>query len=597
MRYKFNEFIFNSDSLVLTKGEESIEIRHNEAKLLALLLENSQRVLTKEEILSEVWQGKVVSEQAVFQNISNLRNLFGSSAIKTFPKRGYQWQLELEVIPSKSSDQKAQSINTASVKKPVYTRLAALLLAALIAMVLAYFLLSSEESSGPEAVDIAYLPITNVEGQTVIQLTDNQFNITQVTDISQWHYMAAIEEEYRKLSSKNPIVLSGQMREHNNLFYLDFLLKGPAGDWSGYLSAESYKLLNEKLVNHLQHKFIYQLINEPHSYELQQATLSLAHQQSPDDFIILGKLIDVYKIMGEHEKAMVLAEKLEAQAVAKGDLQQLGTALLYQSDVLYLKKLYQPSLHKLELAKREFQQIEDLLRQADVWDVKSKLAHAQSDYAGVKQSLLKSAELAAQAKDVERELHALTYLSVLAHKFKENEDKYLFLTQAERKMREYQLPQYRFAKIPFHYAIYTQSEVAKEPHLKRVLEFTELTPDHWVAQSSRQQLMKFYLTQERMTEAQALVVGLTSDNAENSYLKTLLASAKGEQTRFIQQAKKTFEQAELTGDKTISLNVALMLCEQPREDINFEYYSQYIIENATPYWRRANERKLLALNL
>ncbi len=59
-----------------------MSIRHNEAKLLKLLVEHADTVLSKEDILSHVWHDKVESEQAVFQNISHLRGLFGNQAIK-----------------------------------------------------------------------------------------------------------------------------------------------------------------------------------------------------------------------------------------------------------------------------------------------------------------------------------------------------------------------------------------------------------------------------------------------------------------------------------------------------------------------------------
>lgn len=72
MRYIFQNFEFDSTSLVLKKDNQALAIRHNEAKVLKLLLEHSDNVFSKEEILSHVWQDKVVSEQAVFQSISNL---------------------------------------------------------------------------------------------------------------------------------------------------------------------------------------------------------------------------------------------------------------------------------------------------------------------------------------------------------------------------------------------------------------------------------------------------------------------------------------------------------------------------------------------
>jgi len=119
MRYRFNEFEFDSTSLVLKKNGQTLAIRHNEAKVLKLLIEQPDNVLSKEDILSHVWQDKVVSEQAVFQNISHLRSLFGNQAIKTFSKRGYQWQLNVDAIHADTRDARSpesvQSVISANI--------------------------------------------------------------------------------------------------------------------------------------------------------------------------------------------------------------------------------------------------------------------------------------------------------------------------------------------------------------------------------------------------------------------------------------------------------------------------------------------------
>ena len=88
MKYAFNDFVFDSEQLTLYKNNEVIACRYNEAKLLALFLSEPARIFSKDDILERVWAGKVVSEQAVFQNISVLRTLFGENAIKTFSKKG-----------------------------------------------------------------------------------------------------------------------------------------------------------------------------------------------------------------------------------------------------------------------------------------------------------------------------------------------------------------------------------------------------------------------------------------------------------------------------------------------------------------------------
>ena len=154
-------------------------------------------------------------------------------------------------------------------------------------------------------------------------------------------------------------------------------------------------------------------------------------------------------MVGELEKAMVMANKLENISATQNQIQYIGNALLFQSEILTCKELFDLSAEKLTSAIEQFQKINDVKRQADAWFAQSWLDHHKKDYPEVKQSLLKSAQLAFNAQDKERELSALTYLSVLAYKNHQEEDKYLYLKQAENKMKAYKLPSYHFAIVPY----------------------------------------------------------------------------------------------------------------------------------------------------
>ena len=183
MRYRFIEFEFDSNSLLLTNHGQALAIRHTEAKVLAVLLEQVDTVLNKEDILSLVWQNKIVSEQVVFQNISHLRNLFGNDAIKTFPKRGYQWQLNTEVVSTEiqSTADNQHSHNVVDVpkqsprsipdKKRPFWQLA--VLACIIFITVGIIYSQSEfkqEKSDSVMLDsrikLAYIPITNLDDKT-----------------------------------------------------------------------------------------------------------------------------------------------------------------------------------------------------------------------------------------------------------------------------------------------------------------------------------------------------------------------------------------------------------------------------------------------
>jgi DNA-binding winged helix-turn-helix (wHTH) protein len=55
---------------------------------LLVLLENSSHVLTKKELMQQVWPDSFVEENNLAQNISVLRKAIGERFIQTVPKRG-----------------------------------------------------------------------------------------------------------------------------------------------------------------------------------------------------------------------------------------------------------------------------------------------------------------------------------------------------------------------------------------------------------------------------------------------------------------------------------------------------------------------------
>jgi DNA-binding winged helix-turn-helix (wHTH) protein len=607
MRYRFTNFEFDSTSLVLKKNGETLAIRHNEAKVLKLLLEHSDNVFSKEDILSHVWENKVVSEQAVFQNISHLRSLLGNQAIKTFSKRGYQWQLKIDSIDSdserllngiNSNIKQSQAITLSKSKNRNHLLIIALASLVLFIIAVINLLTESPQEEKRSVIKIAYIPISNQQEAKVVLLEDNEhFDFTELSQLNTAHFQTSAELEYPILADEHPLILSGSIRTHNKQTYIDFILKGPFSDWRGQVSGVSQHAILKQLQQHLKQPVIYNLLNKVQAPELKQANLSIAHQQAPNDLIILSQLTHIYIRMGELEKAMVMANKLEKISVSQNKTQFVGNALLFQSEILTRKELFELSAHKLGSAIEQFNKINDLSRQADAWLSQSWIDHNQNDYQAIRESLLKSAQLAFDAQDKERELSALTYLSVLAYKNQQEDDKYLYLRQAENKMKAYQLPSYHFAIVPYHYAIFAKSHQDKEPHLKQVLKLATLTPDFWAAQNSRQQLMKYYISQNRLTEAQALISNITKDNARNSYLRTLLAQAQKNDEAFVSHAQRTFEQAELAGNIDLSLDMALLMCSTKSTQVNYDFYSRYIDEKATDYWRLNNEDKLLTLNL
>ena len=104
MKFSFQIFQFDCEHKILTRHGKVIKLKDRAANMLKFFILNNDRILSKAELLETVWPEKTVSEQVVFQNISHLRAIFGNDAIKTFSKRGYQWQLELTEVTEQAEE-------------------------------------------------------------------------------------------------------------------------------------------------------------------------------------------------------------------------------------------------------------------------------------------------------------------------------------------------------------------------------------------------------------------------------------------------------------------------------------------------------------
>ena len=71
---------------------QSIKIRPKTFQLLQLLISSPGEVISKAQILGEVWADVHTDEQVIFQSIKELRKIFvGREVIKTHPRKGYAW--------------------------------------------------------------------------------------------------------------------------------------------------------------------------------------------------------------------------------------------------------------------------------------------------------------------------------------------------------------------------------------------------------------------------------------------------------------------------------------------------------------------------
>lgn len=96
MRYFFDEFVFDAERRELHRGTDIVSVPPRVFDLLDYLICNRERVLSKEEIIKAVWNGRVVSDAALTTRLNAARNAIGDSGdeqrlIKTLPRKGYRF--------------------------------------------------------------------------------------------------------------------------------------------------------------------------------------------------------------------------------------------------------------------------------------------------------------------------------------------------------------------------------------------------------------------------------------------------------------------------------------------------------------------------
>jgi adenylate cyclase len=92
--FQFNGYVLDVARGCLKIADREIELRPKSFEVLRCLVENSGRLVTKDELFKAVWPDVVVSDEALTQCISEVREAISDRAqtmIKTMPRRGYRF--------------------------------------------------------------------------------------------------------------------------------------------------------------------------------------------------------------------------------------------------------------------------------------------------------------------------------------------------------------------------------------------------------------------------------------------------------------------------------------------------------------------------
>jgi DNA-binding winged helix-turn-helix (wHTH) protein len=96
LRYIFEDYVFDTERRELWRGATALAVEPQVFDLLAYLIENRERVVSKDDLLAAVWEGRIVSESTLSSSINAARTAIGDNGedqrlIRTLPRKGFRF--------------------------------------------------------------------------------------------------------------------------------------------------------------------------------------------------------------------------------------------------------------------------------------------------------------------------------------------------------------------------------------------------------------------------------------------------------------------------------------------------------------------------
>jgi adenylate cyclase len=96
LRYLFEEYAFDADRRELHRGADVVSVAPQVFDLIDYLIRNRERVVSKDDLIKAIWNGRSVSDAALTTRLNAARTAIGDSGeeqrfIKTLPRKGFRF--------------------------------------------------------------------------------------------------------------------------------------------------------------------------------------------------------------------------------------------------------------------------------------------------------------------------------------------------------------------------------------------------------------------------------------------------------------------------------------------------------------------------
>lgn len=620
MKYTIGAYIFDTDQLLLTREGEVVSFRLNEAKLLALFLSEPNKLFSKEEILDKVWAGKIVAEQAVFQNVRNLRAIFGEESIKTFSKKGYQWQLSIrrvnDELTTNSADMSVVSsgaVNSGGSeregKSKVKRKLIAVsfLLSTLMMVAVGWWQFTI--SALPKLAFIPLIAAQELPQTFVDSLEDSLRNAEhfKAVDFSaqkvSQDFFWAPQKYFHTISqtTKAPYVFMGKVSEQAGSFRIQYLLKSSKNSWRAEQQATTAAELALLVNGHISRIIDSGLLDVDGQDDLLTgAKIKLLQTQNPQDLNFLPPLIYSQARRGDFANSLALAKELQEKATQQQNSLFIAKAQLVAANIYVYENLLDDAEQSLAKADTGFQALNDWENLTEVERARISIAFARNDYEQIKHHVQRALEFSHRSGDVLPSYHILTWAAVLANKFKQTEDRWRYLDQAEALLDQHQQAPEFYALIYFYAGMFEETPSAAEKRYRKVLAILPANQDWWEYERAQAHLSDLLIKQSRWKDA----LDIFSNEPLNATQQLLVGNIWKAQKNWPKaeaHGLESFKQASLNGHLPNELEAAIYLLQldkQQARPLN-TYYRQFVVKEAghIPHWIKFHSSQLEEIGL
>lgn len=104
--FEFGKFVLDPNERILLADGEPVHLTDKVFDTLYVLVQHNGRLLTKEQMMSSIWEESFVEEGNLAKNVSRLRkilNVDDAAVIETIPRRGYRFAADVKEIDSDTS--------------------------------------------------------------------------------------------------------------------------------------------------------------------------------------------------------------------------------------------------------------------------------------------------------------------------------------------------------------------------------------------------------------------------------------------------------------------------------------------------------------